>query len=656
MASEKPCWLSITRSLRVLSFCTVLLIWSFFATAQPLSLDFTQRTIPVSREAFLDEIQRGALLYFIEQRNPRTGLIRDWAFNARDKRGISTAPATIAGTGFALTAYGVGVERGWLQRSEVLPAVRKMLLFLRDEAPHERGFFYHFLDYEEGTRANQSEVSPIDTAIAVAGVIFIAEYLNDPEIKELAREIYERIDWPWMLNGGMTFAHGWSPERGFFMDRWSTYSEGMLLYLLALGSPTHPIPAESWRKIVRKIGRYKSYHLIQSPSLFTHQYPHIWFDLRNKNDGFADYFENSRRAVLAQRDFAIDQSARYTTYGPNSWGFTAAEAFGGYKIYGAPPGLAHHDGTIVPTGCGASVPFAPEESIACLEHLRDAYGKRLWGRYGFSDSVNAQIEWYSDKVFAINQGPILLMIENYRSELIWKVMNQLPLVKRAFEKAGFRKGTLELPWHDPPEMRAVLVSSPLQIDGNLEDWPVSREQIRLDEAALEYGAVDGPHDLSGEAAFAWDHEFFYFYVRVWDDDLVLRSLNAQIYRDDLIEIYVDPVSDGFFWKNERDFQIGFRVDPNGGTARTWSWFQKGSDPSRTGQVQAAGRLIEDGYLMEGAIRWSFLGIDPHTTKELKLGFALHDVDRDKSEGKFHWFFRAEGGANRFELGTVKLSR
>lgn len=643
--------------LAILCFlCSITLSSNLFASFE--------EPIPTEREAFLDEIQKRALHYFMKQTNPTNGLVRDWAFNSLDRSEpfmpvnrieTSQAPATIAGTGFALSAYGVGVSRGWLDRGAAIRMVRKALLFLRDTVPQEHGFFYHFLNFEDGKRADvSSEVSVIDTGLAVVGALFAAEYLKDPEITGLAREIYERIDWPWMLNGGLTFAHGWSPERKFFPKRWSTYDESILIYLLALGSPTHPIPAESWKKIVRKVGSYQSYHLIQSPPLFTHQYPHIWFDLRNKNDGFADYFENSRRATLAQRQFAIDQSTEYSTYGPNSWGLTASDSFWGYGVFGAPPGITHHDGTVAPTGCGASIVFAPEESLACLEHFRDAYGSRLWGPYGFSDAFDTSIEWFSAKVYAINQGPILLMIENHRSGLIWNVMNQLPWVQRAFEKAGFRRGTIEPSWPNPPEAEAPSLQRPIQVDGHSNDWPSASEKIVLDESTLEYGYVAGDQNLRAEVQFAWDQEFFYFYADIKDDFLVLRNLRSQIYRDDLIELYIDPQANGLYWNQPEDFQIGFRANPNGTGVAAWSWFQGGEDLLKAGQAQAQGGITEKGYQIEGAIRWSYLGLHPESLKKLKLSVAIHNKSRDGSEAKYNWFFRSEGGLNRFELGNVNL--
>lgn len=603
--------------------------------------------------AFLDEIQRRALDYFLTERDPETGLIRDWAWNVP---GISHASASVAASGFALTAYGVGAERGWLNRGEAEQLVKRALLFLKDGAPHEHGFFYHFLTMEKGDRAAKSEVSPIDTTLAAAGALFAAEYFEDEEIKRLARGIWERIDWTWMLNGEKTFALAWSPERKFFSARWSGFDESLLMYFLALGSEAHPIPELSWSAFRRPIGSYGRLCLIQSPPLFTHQYPHVWIDFRQKHDQFADYFENSKNATFAQRQCAIDQSRKFKSYGPDSWGLTATEGPSGYKAYGAPPGWANHDGTVAPSACGASIVFAPEESLACLKHIRQTHGAKLWGKYGFSDSFNVDRNFYSKKVFAINQGPLLLMIENYRSGLIWKVMNQIPEVKKAFKRAGFQEGTKELVLSEPPGITAPFFEHPIRIDGDLSDWPREISAIGLDLSYLESGTVQNSNDLEGVIYFAWDKRFLYFAAQVHDDSIVLRRANGDIWRDDLLELFIDPAGDGLFWKSSSDFQLGFRVDSQTKKARTWSWFRSPGDPSAEGNVRARGFGEKDRYVIEGAIKWSFLGIVPETKKEIRITPSVHDMDEDRSEGKLTWFFRSEDGADRFELGRLILTK
>ncbi|MBI4358601.1 MAG: hypothetical protein HY584_04810 [Candidatus Omnitrophica bacterium] len=623
-----------------------------YSLGAPSELEIPQNETSLAEQTqLLDEIQKRALNYLIEERNPQTGLIRDWAWN---KSVSSDAVGTVAGIGFALTAYGVGVERGWLDRGEALEMTKIALQFLRDQAPQEHGFFYHFMTMGEGNAANNSEVSPIDTALALAGVLFASEYFEDPEIKSLAHEIYERVDWAWMLNGGKTFALAWNRRGGFTKARWDNYNEGILIYLLALGATSHPIPPESWQAIRRPIGSYGSHRLIQCPPLFTHQYPHIWIDFRNKNDGFADYFANSRKATLTHRQFALDQSEKFKSYGPDSWGFTAAEGPSGYKAYGAPPGWAHHDGTIVPTACVSSIAFTPEESIRCINHLYKTHGK-LWGRYGFSDAFNVDKKWYSNKAFAINQGPMILMVENNRSGLIWKVMNRSPVIQRGLQRAGFRRGTLPLKWEEAPVFSLPFTQRPIAIDGETGDWPQEARALKLDKRFQESGEISNPFDLSAAIRFAWDLKHLYFVAEVRDDSHIMIKSKGDIWRDDLLELFIDPQGNGLYWHRPSDLQIGFRAVPQSQEIRTWSWFQGGTDPSLSGKVRAKGFVMSTGYVIEGAVAWSFLGIEPRTGMELRLSPAIHDIDRDKSEAKLIWFFRNEDEEKKFQLGRLVLA-
>ena len=356
-----------------------------------------------SHEASLNEIQEKAFRYFEEQHNPYNGLVRDSAPNRPG--GVSNAPASITGVGFALTVYPVAVERGWMSRASAHALTVRTLEFFLQNAPQHEGFFYHFLNFETGERVSRSELSPIDTALFLAGALFAAEYYDDAEIRDLVQKIYERVDFPWMLNKGKTFALAWSPETGFSKARWDHFDESLLLYALAIGSPAHPVPVESWREILRPVGSYRDYRMIQMPPLFTHQYPHVWLDLRGQNDGFADYFQNSVNASRANRAFCIDQSSKFAGYGPNLWGLSASDGPAGYRAYGAPPGWAvFHDGTVAPAACGSSIVFTPEESIACLENIRTYYSDAMWGPYGFSDAMNVGKQWFSDKVLVIDQG------------------------------------------------------------------------------------------------------------------------------------------------------------------------------------------------------------------------------------------------------------
>lgn len=628
------------RPLFVLFF--LLPIFTVFAANPDLSL---------SDDELLDTIQRKSFDYFMVERDPKSGLVYDRASNF-EKR-VKTVPASIAATGFALTAYTVGVERNWIDVGSARDMTERILNFFVKYVPHERGFFYHYLDPETGERAGRSELSPLDTALFFAGALYAAGYYQDGRIRDLAVQLYERVDWPWMLHGGETFALSWTPEERFSKGRWDQYNESMILYLLAIGSPTHSIPASSWKAVIRPAGSYKGHRLIQSPPLFTHQYSHIWIDFRNKHDEFADYFQNSVNAALAQRAFAIDQAANFQSYGPNSWGLTAGDGPFGYRAYGAPPGWAEHDGTLAPTACGSSIPFTPRESIACLRHFYETLGEKIWGTYGFSDAFNLDKEWFDSEVIAIDQGALLLMIENYRSGLIWKTMSRNNYLTHALNAVGFRPGTKEIDWPEPPVSEAPYVFGGLEIDGYLRDWP-SRQPILLDVSHKESGSCDGANDLSGKIRFAWDEEALYFMAEVTDSSVVLRKNGASIWRDDLLEIFVDPSGDGLFWYGPKDYQIGFRVDPEDGSVQTWSWFQGGEDPSLKGEVAARGFVDRRGYLIEGAIRWRYLGMRPEAGNVVRISPAIHDQDKDRTSGKLQWFFRNEEEYRRFSLGKVVL--
>lgn len=605
---------------------------------------------PLSDEELLDRIQRQSLDFFLMESNPKNGLVRDRANNF--SRGAGNSPASIASVGFALTAYAVGVERDWLDINTARERTYQTLQFFLNEAPHEHGFFYHFMNMNTGKNTRQSELSPIDTTLFLAGALFAAEYYEDTAIRDLAMKIYERVDWKWMLHNGETFAMAWSPSTGFSRHRWDTYCESMIMYLLAIASPTHPIPAESWKAFNRPVGSYGSYRVIQMPPLFTHQYSHIWIDFRDKNDGFADYFKNSVNATLANRQFAIDQAPLFKSYGPNSWGITASDGPGGYKAYGAPPGWAEHDGTVAPTACGGSIVFTPKESIACMRHFYEKHYDKLWGQYSFSDAFNLDKNWFAQEVIGIDQGTLLLMIENYRTGMIWKTMEKNTYLQEAMKTVGFKPGTMELPWPEPPQTKAAYRFSGIEVDGLLRDWPNGTPVI-LNGSLTRQNKEKGEKDLKAALQFAWDENYLYFYVKAEDDNVIARKAGRNIWMDDALELFIDPKGDGLYWRDPEDFQIGFRHQPKDGSTAVWSWFQD-EDPSKNRNVIAEGYSHQTGYLIEGAVSWNYLGIRPHPGMVLNLSPSIHDVDLDRREEKAEWFFRNEEKLKRFQLGKVIL--
>jgi len=401
--------------------------------------DSTAATSSFSPEeiALLDDIERTGCLYFWEASHPKTGLAKDRSLaQGADIRRI----ASIAATGFGLTALCIAAERGFLSREAVRERVRTTLRFLQSELPHEHGFYFHFIDWETGQREWSCELSSIDTALLLCGVIMVGEYFRaDGEIAKLAREIYERVDWQWMLAGGLTLSHGWKPENGFLKNRWDHYCELMLLYLLALGSPTHPIPASCWNAWTRPRYRHFGHDYIGSPApLFVHQYSHAWFDFQNRRDASADYFENSITATKVHRLFCIELHKRFPQFGEDLWGLTASDSAEGYQAWGGPPEMGKLDGTLVPCAAAGSLPFLPRETLHTLRVMRERFGDRVWKRYGFVDAFNPHTGWFNPDVIGIDVGISVLMAENAQSGLVWRTFMRNEGVRCAMQRAGFR--------------------------------------------------------------------------------------------------------------------------------------------------------------------------------------------------------------------------
>jgi hypothetical protein len=420
-------------------------------------------------DATLHQLQREAFEYFVNECNPANGLVKD-----RSRR---DAPCSIAAVGLALSAYPVGVERSFISRDR---AIKRTLATLRCfwnstqgtgvEATGYQGFYYHFLSMRTGRRVWKCEISTIDTALLLAGALVAASYYDrntDPEreIRDLADGLYLRANWQWAQAGAAAVNHGWKPGRGhgFLKYRWEGYSEALLLYVLGLGSPTHPLPEESykaWAAGFQWRDDFGHKYLYASP-LFIHQLPQVWLDLRGIQDVYmrekrTDYFENSRTATLVQQQYAIENPHKFVGYSAHCWGITASDGPGnatrridgtrrrflGYRARGVPFGP--DDGTIAPWAAVTSLPFAPEivlPAIQYFNHLR----LRENMPYGFKASFNPTYRikgnangWESRWHYGLNQGPVVLMIENYRTGLIWKLMQRCPYIVEGLRRAGFR--------------------------------------------------------------------------------------------------------------------------------------------------------------------------------------------------------------------------
>ncbi len=422
-------------------------------------------------DRMLDKLQRAAFGYFLHGANPHNGLVPD-----RTQKG---SPASIAATGFALAIYPIAAERGFMTRAEALARALTTLRFFwhsaQGEAPDatgNRGFYYHFLDMQTGRRSGASELSTIDTTFLLAGMLtaachFQADTADERELRELVESLYRRADWAWMLDGGKTVSHGWKPESGFLGSHWEGYSEALILYALALGSPTHPIPAacySQWASTYRWHKTYEHEYLYAGP-LFIHQLSHLWIDFRGIQDAFMrekkiDYFENSRRATYVQQQYAIRNPRGFKGYGPASWGITASDGpgpetrsvggverrFHGYVARRVPFGP--DDGTLAPWAAVASLPFAPEIVLPTIHHF-NGLGLDVTSDYGFKATVNETYPagkgkkgWVSPWHLGLNQGPIVMMIENYRSGLLWQHMRKCQPLVHGLERAGFEGGWL----------------------------------------------------------------------------------------------------------------------------------------------------------------------------------------------------------------------
>ncbi len=383
----------------------------------------------------MDRLQRAIFLYFWEQASPNTGLVKDRALaNGSDTRTV----ASIAATGFGLTLLCIAHKRGYGNPAEIQKRVFNTLTFLNKQET-VNGFFYHFLDMNTGARSWKCELSSIDSSLLLCGVLTCRQYFQDSQIQSLASQIYRRVNWPWMLNGGKAFSMGWTPEKGFISSRWDSYCELMMIYLLAIGSTSHPVPASSWNAFSRPKLTFEGLTYITDPNapLFIHQFSHAWFDFRNKHDAYANYFDNSVTATQAHKLFCLSLQSKFKDYQPDAWGITASDSAHGYTAWGGPPAMGDIDGSLVPCAAGGSLPFVPDACIAVLRNLQQKYPDS-WKRYGFVDAFNPLTGWYDPDVIGIDVGITMLMAENLRSNFVWNTFMTNPEAQNAFKAVGLK--------------------------------------------------------------------------------------------------------------------------------------------------------------------------------------------------------------------------
>jgi hypothetical protein len=388
-------------------------------------------------DQLLDELERLTCCYFFEQANPETGLVKDRC-NARKAATDNGIVASIAATGFGLTALCIGDMRGYISRSEARDRVLTTLRFLHDKLPNHRGFFYHFANINTGERVWDSEISSIDTAILMCGILTCRTHFRDTDITLLAHSISNRVEWTWLSEDTSLLSHGWLPEVGFLPYRWDYYNEMMMMYLLGMGSPTYPLRPEAWDAWKRIPFDYEGMRYIGSfAPLFVHQYSQAWFDFRGKRDKYADYFQNSITATRVHRRFCIELRREFPDFGVDLWGVTASDSVNGYVVWGGPPSTGPIDGTVAPHAAGGSLPFLPQETMQVLRNIRNRY-PQTWSCYGFVDALNPLKNWYDTDVVGIDAGITMVMAENARTGYIWKVFMENPEAQRGMQLAGFK--------------------------------------------------------------------------------------------------------------------------------------------------------------------------------------------------------------------------
>jgi hypothetical protein len=412
------------------------LAWSATTDIPQRASSSAETTLSKEDDQLLEELERTSFRYFWEQTSPKTGLTKDRC----NVRGVDKGVvASIAATGFGLTALCIGHKRGYVSLRQAGSRALATLLFLWKKLAQHRGFFYHFADMNTGERLWDSEVSSIDTAILLCGVLTCRQYFRSGEIHSLASHIFDRVDWTWLSEDTPLLSLGWMPELGFLPYRWDDYSELMMMYLLGMGSFARPLRVESWTEWKRKWFDYDGLYYVGSfAPLFVHQYSQAWFDFRGKRDKYADYFQNSTIATEAHRRFCLEYARLFPDYSSDLWGITASDSERGYVVWGGPPAMGPIDGTVVPCAAAGSLPFLPEATIGVLRNIRTRYGARAWSNYGFVDAFNPLQNWYDTDVIGIDTGISMLMAENLRTGFVWNTFMKNPEARRGMERAGFK--------------------------------------------------------------------------------------------------------------------------------------------------------------------------------------------------------------------------
>ncbi|MCM8791259.1 MAG: hypothetical protein NC938_06150 [Candidatus Omnitrophica bacterium] len=614
-------------------------------------------TVSEEHGEFLDKVQKEAFDYFWKETDPETGL----TYNTSEVR----SPATNAASGFMLSALIVGIERKWISRQEGYEmALKALKSFKTMERFH--GFTYHYFRRDNASRMWSSEVSCIDIGLFLAGALTVGEYFKGTEVETIADELYRQTDWEWFLDGEDMLQMAWKPESGFFA-RIDRFSEGILCYILAMGSPTHPIPASCWDSFLRPVGKYGDYELIyvSDGSLFQYLFPLAWLDLREKHDKYADYWQNAISAVKANKKYCADNADKFKTFKEGFWGLSACLSPRGYKVFGAKPGRNITDGTVTTDIVAASIPLVPEFAIDDYKSMYARVPEAL-GQYGLTNSFNIDRDWFAKHYIAIDKGLMLLMIENYRTGAIWKYFMQNRYVQKGMAAAGFKPGGQAtpspqaiIPGNPHDVYRARKVAFPVKIDGSVLEWEETDPMILTtkDKKNVEIllGYAKDDNDVSGKFYAGWDDEYFYIAGHVTDNEIVCEKTEDKIYQDDCVEIFFDVNKDGFYFdRNLNDYQLGIAPSGPEGLPQAWAWGYKNTTPKN---VRYAVKRTHDGYDIEIAIPfYEILNFKPEAGGSTLFSVSIHDRDSNGKTKKLSWSVDSTTDPEQIVFGTLVLQQ
>lgn len=603
------------------------------------------KLLKMSKNVLLETIQRRTFDFFWYEANPENGLVKD--------RSTEFSPCSIASVGFGLSAIPVAIERGWITYEKGYERTKITLsTFLEDKVEGINGFYYHFVDMKEGRRVGGCEISSVDTALLIAGAILAGEYFKDTEIDKMADQLYRKVNWKWFTEGGDFLSMGWSPEKGFIPTRWNFYNEGMIANILAIASPTHPIEVESWDKIYRPINNDK-YVFLPEEVLFVYQYSHIWINFKNKTDKFVNYFNNSVIATEINRNFSLKHKDLYRSYEDDVWGISASDGPSGYKAYGASEG--NHDGTIAPYASIASLPFTSKISLKAIKGMLSKHGSLIWGKYGFVSAFNVDLNWYSREHIGIDEGDILLMIENYRSGMMWKYFMQNKYIKETMDKIGFKKSFSKKAvskdylkqYADMTESRkegkltAYKLRNPVKIDGDPSDWKDVKKNLINENMNVIASGVERVNARSQvlhvNFAIQWDEENLYILSDV-ADSVIVSNIKPEdqrsFYRTDSIEYYIDPIKAG---SNEGEMKLAiipFDTDGNVQAIRHED-YDPGPIKENYPDIEVASKKSKNGYVIEVKIPFKHLGLKPESGMDIGFTHTIHNSNNaDAKTGEY----------------------